>query len=153
MMMDGKISIGNVSSCGNYKDGYISITVEDSLSSIGFLEIRMDITDFARALMGLGHLPVKYELRGVENLGKKFEVKDIPVAVAMRPGTCHLEDKDIDAAVKNHEVDGWMGRRDDCRNHHNSIGTSKDFDGGFQVYRVHFWRYVDKVTEEEQTDE
>ena len=47
MKMNGNISIGKVTYCGSPEEDYISIEVEDKLSSINFLKVKMDLESFA----------------------------------------------------------------------------------------------------------
>ena len=52
--------------------------------------------------------------------------------------------------MKQYEVDGWIGRRGDCKNWHNHVKSLSDV----QIFKVHFCRWVevpgkDKVLLEE----
>lgn len=149
--MKGKISISKVTILsGKREEDYMSITIEDKSSGVQFLEIKMDLLDFAQALTGLGCMPIEFELRGLENVGKKFEHKTIEVTIPRDQITLTVEDKSINKAVGGYEVDGWMGSKEDCKNHHNFVKTFRSNGIDFWVYRVHFWRYID--AEEEQND-
>lgn len=143
--LKGSISIGKVTCCGTPKADYISIRVEDELSSITFLEVKMGLEDFAKALMGLGNVPIEFELQGTDRVGKKYEHKTLEIHVPYRSGDIRSSDDLIDKAVSEQEFDGWVGSRRDCKNHHNWI---KNATTG-AVYNVHFCRWVDV----EKTDE
>lgn len=136
--MKGKISIGKVTCCGRPEEDYISITVEDELSSINFLEVKMDLESFAKALMGLGNVPVEFELRGLDRVGKRYEYKTEQVYVP-NDHTGFTSDDLIDKAVSKKETDGWIGSRRDCKNQHNMVDCDKEG----VTYNVHFCRWVD----------
>lgn len=111
--MKGHISIGKVTVCGTGEQ-YMKITVEDELSGIEFLSADMSLEDFAKALTGQGFMPTEYELRGLENIGKECQHKTV-----LMPHSFDASDEDIDEAIGKHEVDGWIGHREDYKNHHN----------------------------------
>jgi len=138
--MNGKISIGKVTCCGRPEEDYISITVEDKLSSIRFLEVKMGLESFAKALMGLGNVPVEFELQGLNRVGKKYEHKTVEVYVP-HGHTGFISDDFIDKAVSRRENDGWVGSRRDCKNHHNWVRNFEDDEGS--IYNVHFCRWVE----------
>ena len=143
--MKGKISIGKVTCCGSPEGDYISIEVEDELSSINFLKVKMDLESFAKALMGLGNVPVEFELRGLDRVGKKHEYTTEQVYIPYAPSGVGFSDDLIDKAVSKWETDGWVGSRRDCKNHHNWV---ENRDNG-SVYNVHFSRWVDVIKEED----
>lgn len=55
----------------------ISISVEDVDAVIDFLEIEIDLDEFARCITGLGMAKCEMEVRGLKNVGKKRESMDI----------------------------------------------------------------------------
>lgn len=142
--MKGKLSIGKVTCCGSPEEDYISIGIEDTISSIQFVSVKVDLVTFTKALFGLGNVPIEFELRGAERVGMKYEHKTENVAIPHAPLEISLKDSDIAEAVGCHEVDGWIGDRDDCKNHHRHIRSEKTY----QVYEVHYHRWVDAKEDE-----
>lgn len=140
--MNGKITIGKVTCCGEPQNNYVSITIEDELSSIEFVTVKMDTKSFGEALLGLGHVPVEFELRGTNKIGKKLEHKTIEVMITHK-GELSPREGDIDIAVSKHEVDGWYGNRDDCKNFHKLIRGEGGEGSGYSVWTVHYHRWVD----------
>lgn len=142
--MKGKITITKVTCGGRSENDYVSISIEDKLSSIEFVEVKMDIESFGRALFGLGNVPIEFEFQGVDKIGKKFENKTVEVMITHRenesPGT-----GDIDIALSKYEIDGWKGDRRDCINMHKLVRRG----GDYTVYDVHFFRWVDVKNESE----
>ena len=136
--MKGKISIGKVTCYGSSEEDYISIGVEDELSSISFLAVKMGLENFTKALMGLANVPVDFELRGIDRVGKRYEHKTEQVHIPHDVDGNH-SDIFIDRAIANWEIDGWIGRREDCKNHHNWV---ENRDNG-SIFNVHFCRWVD----------
>ena len=143
--MKGKLSIGKVTCCGSPEEDYIRIEIEDEISSIQFVTVKADLETFTRALFGLGNVPIEFELRGAERVGKKYEHKIVQVSIPNAPDGISLLDKDIDQAVGYYEVDGWTGRREDCKNHHRHIRQSNTMrkDRTYQLYAVLYVRWVD----------
>jgi len=144
--MKGKLSIGKVTCCGSPEEDYINIELEDGLSSIQFVKVKVSLMDFTKALFGLGHVPVEFELSGLDRVGKRYEHKTEQVYVPDAPiGQFTISDDLIDKAVSKWETDGWVGSRRDCKNHHNWV---TDHDKG-SIYNVHFARWVDVIKEED----
>lgn len=135
--MKGKLSISKVTCCGVPKEDYISIEVEDTLSSIRFIEVKMDLETFVQALFGLGNCPVEFELQGSDKVGKKYECSTEPVFVPHNHDG-FISDDLIDKAVSSLEHDGWIGDRQDCNNHHNWVENLTEG----AIYNVHFYRWV-----------
>ena len=77
--MKGNISIGRVT-CNDSPD-YVQIDIEDKLSSINFISIKMTIKDFAETILGRGYIPIEFETRGLDKLGKKMEHKTVEVSI------------------------------------------------------------------------
>lgn len=136
--MKGSISISKVTCGGEPENDYVSIRIEDGLSSIGFTTVKMDIESFGRALLGLGHVPVEFELLGMDKVGKKFEHKTVEVMIT-HEGELSPREEDIDIAVSKHEVDGWIGSKKDCKNFHRLVRCESD---KYSVYNVHYYRWV-----------
>jgi hypothetical protein len=80
-------------------------------------------------------MPCKLEIRGLENLGKKREHKEENVYF---PTKYSRDNPEAVAAMKEFEVDGWIGRGDDLTNHHRWV-RGEDGKAGA---RVTFTRYV-----------
>jgi len=141
--MKGNISIAKVTCLGIPEKDHISIRIEDELSAIEFVEVKISLLDFAKAITGQGCIPVEYELNGIERVGMKYESKTIEVCIPSAAHSYGLTDTDIDTSVHAYEIDGWVGNRDDCKNHHNLVKTAMTH----QVYRVRYWRWVDMEKE------
>lgn len=130
--MKGKISIARFMSNREPERG-ISITVEDELSGVRFLEVTMSAETLGNVITGLGGQDCEFELRGAELIGLKQEHKEESIAVPEFPG--RLSEKQINLLLSPYEVDGWMGRGSDVNNHHRYDNKSK-------TVRVTFFRYV-----------
>ena len=59
----------------------IKISIEDSDAIITFLDIEIDLADFAKCITGLGMVDCDMEVRGLENVGKKRE--SMPIVFEM----------------------------------------------------------------------
>lgn len=128
--MKGYISISKVHNCKT-NDEYISIAIEDESSSIEFVTATMSLKDFTKALTGQGHIPIAYALRGVDKVGKEYQHKTEIV-----PFLFDASEEDINKAVGRYEVDGWIGTKDDYKNHHNQTGP--------KGVRIVYYRWVEK---------
>lgn len=139
--MKGRISISKVHVCGMHstEEDYVKIELKDKSSSIEFITVDISLKDFTEALFGLSGVPIEFELRGTENIGKKLETRTLQVFIPNHDST-NTDEKErvIDSAVKKFETEGWHGRKSDCRNFHNRI-KSNEFG---EVYNVYFWRWV-----------
>lgn len=136
--MKGKITIGKVTCCGVPKNDYISIAIEDEVSNIRFVTVKMDIESFGKALFGLGSVPVEFEFQGIDKVGKKYEYKTVEVTISHRKND-FPEEGDIDIAVSKYEVDGWKGDRKDRSNMHRWVCNGD----GYTVYKVGYFRWVE----------
>ena len=121
-----RLTIGRV--CSNGQD-YIKLELEDELSSVSFLELNIPFSEFAQCITGSASQKVDFGVRGLNKIGMKLETKVEHVHISDRPNDVY-----IDKCVRSWETDGWIGRRNDCRNHHNHIGQGR--------YRVSFHRWV-----------
>lgn len=52
---------------------WIVITLNDERAGIQFLEVRVDYANFAEALTGLSLVGCEFDVRGLQNVGKKAE--------------------------------------------------------------------------------
>jgi len=136
--MKGRLSIGKVTCCGNREKDYIRIQLEDSLSSMEFVQVKVDLKTFTQALFGLSNVPMEFELMGIDRVGKKYEHKTVEVLIP-RPDIGSPSDDVIHAAIKPYEIDGWIGRSEDAKNHHNRV---ENIPAG-SVYKIHFCRWVE----------
>lgn len=109
--MNGHITIGRI----GYKDSdAIHIRIEDDTSHIAFLDVYLSLENFSKVLTS-SHVDCKFELRGVQNVGKKLETKTEIVPLANPYMTTDEARKE---ALKPFEVDGWKARVSDISNHH-----------------------------------
>ena len=149
MKFDGKITISSVGARADQT--FILITIEDKDASVQLLQVEMDMASFARALTGLGYVPMKYEPGAFQKIGKKMENKTEEVHI---PDEVFYKQEDADDAVialclSEFEVDGWKGSVRDVKNHHNYVRnfTSPPEQGTIlakgRVFRVSFVRWVD----------
>lgn len=98
--MNGKITISRCS------DDSVRVGITDDASGIDFVEATMTKEAFASALFGLGYVPVKIDVIGLEHVGKKrvYEKRTV---------VCPLEEwSDRDTLSKwledNCEEEGWI---------------------------------------------
>lgn len=128
-MTKGSISINRVS---GGEGEYIRVELIDESSGTHFLEAKLSLEDFAKALFGLSQVDCSFELRPAY-VGWQREVKqenvNVPSSISYR-----LTDEEISAALMPHEVDGWKAYRKDAGNHHKEVGPG--------IYNVTFFRYV-----------
>lgn len=142
MKLKGKISISKVYVCGKIaQDSYISIEIEDELSSVRVIQANLSLKDFANAITGLSNLPCEFELGGIENIGKQLEVKTEEVVISESA----FYDQAIREGVRKYEVDGWIGRDKDAKNHHNWV---RNCSRG-AIYKISYHRWV-KVGEKNE---
>ena len=98
----------------------------------------MDLLTFTKALFGLGHVPVEFELRGLDKVGKKYEYTTEQVYVPY-DHEGNISDDLIDKAVSGWEHNGWAGSRRDCKNHHKRVSGPSNG----ATYNVCFCRWID----------
>lgn len=105
----------------------------------------MDFESFSKALLGQGNMPIEFQLRGLDKVGKKYEYKTEEVYVR----TNGPEDREnaIELAVRFEEVDGWIGDRNDCYNHHKFLRRDSKGNDNYDVYSVSYRRWVDEKEE------
>ena len=130
-MHPGKLSISRLRGSG---PDYVSITLTDARNHSTIGEIRLDLTTFAKALFGMGHVDCTFDL-DTSRVGLDFEHKTVEVFVPN--GSYATEQERAAQAVGEHEIEGWHGWVDDARNHHNIVRRTED--GTY--YRVRFGRY------------
>ena len=120
--------------------------VTDDESGCLVIDIQMSVEEFAYAITGMGNRDCAFRLLGIEQVGKRGENKAVKVLVL--DGKRDTQDERIRTAVAEYEVDGWMGRDEDAKNWHNSVGH----DATGNTYEVHYNRYVDAEPEQAAPD-
>ena len=131
-MLKGKITINRSYSDIDHPD-VIVIELTDEISFTRFLEVKIGVAEFAKALTGASYTNCDFELR-TDNVGKKHEHKEEIVPVGSVIYVPYTKRKATgEKLLKPFEVDGWKGNVDDLFNHHRH--TSKG-------QRVTFHRYV-----------
>lgn len=124
--MNGKISITRFQG----DESGIAIEVQDCLSRIQVIRIKLTPEQFGNAVSGLSYQDCDFNLGSVELVGMKIEHKTELVPFSGYHAT--LESKK--AAAKPFEIDGWKARLDDIGNSHKRV-----YDKG---YNVTFFRHV-----------
>lgn len=128
--LKGKLTIGRPI---NGIDQRISICIVDDASGVEFVDLEIDLAEFAAAITGAGYQDCKVEVRGLEVLGKVREVRTVLID---HPSSRHARDdaarREIAAAVAAHEVDGWVADVE---------GSLRRQQNGKQ-WRVMLFRYV-----------
>lgn len=130
MHLPGTLTISHPSGGGS---DYIEIRVEDAKSGITFLELQVSLEAFTHAITGRASQDCTLELRGLDNLGKRREVKHERVPYTRVYG--EYEQLAKAKALAPFEVDGWRGYAGDLGNHHKGNDTTG--------YSVSFTRFVD----------
>lgn len=140
---EGRIRIGR--SYGGDETMPVSIEVTDASSYVQFIEVKMDLAEFASALFGRGDCACTFSLRAVEKVGmvRQHETREIFVPDGA-PG--YSKDSARRAWAQEvlapHEADGWRGDFDDLTNGHRFV---KRAEGG-NIQRVIFRRHVPAET-------
>jgi hypothetical protein len=60
---------------------YISVSLKDVNSGIEFLDVEVELADFANMITGLGFIDVKAQVRGLEHVGKIYESQPAQVTI------------------------------------------------------------------------
>jgi len=140
---DGKIKISRPNyGCGKE---VICITVKDAEARVEFLEIEISYEDFTKALTGQANIPIQFEVRGLEFVGKKMESKKLEfVLEASTEGYArHYENKAIKQAP-NHVDPGWTPS--EYYRSKDSFYYSEEEKG--MIARTTQYRYVEKNDDE-----
>jgi hypothetical protein len=115
MKVKGTISCGRVES-NTEPFHFIQIVIEDELSGIGFLSVKMSYEEFGKFVSG-GSGAIDIDIKGVDFIGKTREWKRI---LMPRPeGYGRHPVKELQEITKPFEVDGWIANIEDLNNHHN----------------------------------
>ena len=129
-MAKGMVTISRINT-GNGQ--YMEIRITDGSSGTEFVEAKLSLEDFAKAITGLGYIDCEIETRGLHLLGKKREHKT--EMVACNGWELNKNDESaINNALEPYEIDGWKGSHYDMKN---SKNYSREF------IKVGFTRYVD----------
>lgn len=118
--MKGQITISRP-----MRGDHIVITCDDDASGVQFVEIKINLADFARVVTGLGHVDCEFTLRP-KYVGMTREHKTEIVQYALGD--------DQDEVLKPYEVDGWVANRRCLGNIHSREGQ--------HLYKVTFHRFV-----------
>lgn len=114
-LIKGQLTISRPTSSSGAE--WIEIEFNDEDAGIRFAKFRVSLTNFAKALTGLGYVPGEIELRGLDRVGMKSENKTEHIPCEPPYGDkkklAVLKEK-----VKALEVDGWVSRHGDIENHH-----------------------------------
>lgn len=99
-LIPGKITISKVVGLG---DDYMEIRIRDVDASVEFIEVKLSMEDFAQAITGMGAIPCKFEVRGLENVGKKRETEPLKFPI---PGVLEKKEKALEL-LPSYIPDGW----------------------------------------------
>ncbi len=132
---NGKISICRRT--GGEEGSSISITIEDK-NHIQFFDGTMTIENFGNAISGLGGIPIKCTLRGIDNVNKTLEQKKVKFTMPPSFVESYNRDTRIKIAksiVVTEEVDGWKADLSQINNHHYYSQNETEI-------TIKFYRYV-----------
>jgi hypothetical protein len=140
--MNGKINISKIHTSSAEERDFVSITIEDAKSGVTFFSGEMELSDFAKAVMGQGYMDITFKLRRIDLMGKTREYKKELVYSPVSPVTINTQPVDglIDYLVSKYEIDGWKANRDDFSNYHN---YKFDKELGVWIYTIGFTRFVE----------
>lgn len=127
--MKGHVSITRYT--GGPKGSGITISLTDDLSGCECVEIKLPAQQFGDAVTGHSLTECEFEFRPL-HVGMRAENKT--EIVPFKPKYSRNEGE-AKKALKPFEVDGWIGRLSDLRNHHCNVQ-------GQDAYRVVFYRWV-----------
>lgn len=112
-MPEGKITISRY-----HNTEIVCISIMDVISRVEFVKFEMTVSDFGKAITGLGYVTGNMELRKLNLIGKKAENKDVVIKCEFPYGD-KMKMRKARKAMKEFEVDGWKGRDYDLGNPHN----------------------------------
>ena len=134
--------IGIVRPRGDTGEDFIQIRIEDEGSGCMVIDIQMTVEHFGYAITGVGNIPCRFQLLGVEQVGKRVERKDVKVLVPDGGWATHGER--VRNAIAVHEENGWEGYDKDAQNRHKLL--ERGYRGAW--YRVGYTRFVEDEQEE-----
>ena len=136
--LKGKLTISYVTNCGNSADNYVAIRVEDSSSTIHFLEIKMDLEIFAKALFGQGVVPIEFVLQGTQLVGKQYEYKSVEIKIpVINDGT--ITEEAFNKVMVEYEIDGWHITGPGGYGQPTELTNSVE---GFRVFQLNLYRWI-----------
>lgn len=131
--LKGKLTISRVMS--NQCDDYMEIVVEDDISGVEFLSIKLSMEQYGKAVAGSSYQDIEYEDHGMVNIGKVKEREKAQVPI---PKQLVFNRKCAEEyVVANCQREGW---------HLDSyLGSQRSFvDIGPDTYaNVSYYRYVE----------
>jgi hypothetical protein len=119
----------------------ISITVTDNASHIQFLDLEMKLDDFACMMTGLAHVEAIGEARGLENVGKTKESKEL---IFELPNDTYSAREVAPKTCQNFADPGWTASP--YFNSQNSFFKKDDK----QFARTHQYRFVERKTKSQK---
>lgn len=138
MQLKGKITI----SCVRGSEEYVAVSIKDTNAGRQIVEARLDFAEFGQLLTGLAHIDCDLRIFNLDKVGKKREFKTEKVEVPENRWSC--DDDTLRSLLTPYEVDGWIGRLSDLKNHHCHINGTNQFS-------VSFERWVDDTESNDQT--
>lgn len=132
--LKGKLSIAAVH--GGSSD-HIRIEISDPISGCPVVILEVQPEQFARAVTGLADQDCQMTVYDGLPIGYKREHQKERVSIPGNPTKDQIRE-----AVSQYEVDGWLGRDEDCENHHKFQGHHNNL----RVYEVIFIRHIDPET-------
>lgn len=114
----------------------VSISIEDTDAVLTFVRLELDLEQFAEALMGLASVQGEMEVMGLENVGKKREMKTLEFPL---PDDCgHYYAKTAEEEVGKYLPEGWE--------FHGSFESKSSFfdKNGKKWARCRILRWIDK---------
>jgi hypothetical protein len=140
---EAAVTLGRPSGSG---PEYVTFRVDDRVSGIEFLELRMKLDDFARMLTGLAYNDAEMVTRGLENIGKVREYENAQVFISDKDynkataGDYYAREKELAKWLNEHHArDGWI--IDDYLGSQGSVGYAT----GGKLLNFGYFRYVDKT--------
>ena len=118
-MMKGKVSVSRVHS--NHEDDYVSLELIDDLSHVTCVKIKMSTKTLGDVLTGMSRQECEFSIQP-DLVGKVRETKSETVSKPTSSRSDENYEAELDTILKPFEIDGWEARREDFRNHYNSIG-------------------------------
>lgn len=121
---------------------YISIKVKDIDAGIEFLNIKIPYAEFTQCLTGLAYQDCEFDIRGVENIGKKLETDTISFEVFR--SYYKRDDEELIYLAEEATPPGWI-----CSKY---FGSQSSFfmSEGKKFARTSIRRWVEKSKEEEK---
>lgn len=115
----------------------ISIAINDDLSGVRFLDIKMSPHDFMMAITGLSGQPIEFEVRNLDVIGKRKEYVRAEADVPRAELPSYDKKLMQDWLVKNQQREGW--RIDTYLGAQSSVSHI----GDSVRLRYGYYRYVD----------